>query len=297
MHLDRAALLAESGDLTANIATADEVPAILFEIGRLRELTFRAVGEGTGKELDIDKFDEHYLHLFLWNRKTREVAGAYRIGRADALIARQGIDGLYTSSLFSFDPAFFERLGPALELGRSFIRPEYQKSYAPLLLLWKGIGHFIVQNPRYTNLFGPVSISNDYRPLSRQLMAVFLEARRSRADLAGLVVPTRPFRIRKDGRLDKVALRAALANEDRVSEIVADLERDSKGLPILLKQYLKLGGTICGFNVDPAFGNALDGLIVVDLLRTERKVLDRYLGRDGAASFLAHHRPASRGAA
>ena len=291
------AAFAESGELTAYCAPAGDIPSVLFEIGRLREITFRAAGEGTGREIDIDRFDEHYLHLFLWNGRTREIAGAYRIGRADELVARQGIGGLYTSTLFHYDRAFFDRLGPALELGRSFVRPEYQKSYAPLLLLWKGIGRYIVQNPQYASLFGPVSISNDYAPLSRQLMALFLETRRSRPDLAGLVKPTHPFRVRKDGRLDRAALRTALADEDRVSDLVADLERDGKGLPILLRQYLKLGGTIAGFNLDPAFGNALDGLIVVGLLKTDRKVLDRYLSRDGAASFLAHHRSGFRGAA
>lgn len=290
------ALLAESGDLAAYVASANDAPTILFELGRLRELTFRAVGEGTGRELDIDRFDEHYLHLFLWNRNTREIAGAYRLGKTDEIIPRQGISGLYTSTLFSYKPAFFDRLGPALELGRSFIRPEYQKSYGPLLLLWKGIGRFVAENPRYANLFGPVSISNDYRPLSRQLMASFLEARRSRRDLAGLVEPTHPFRIQRDGRLDRRALTAALTDEDRLSDLVADIERDGKGLPVLLRQYLKLGGSITAFNVDPAFGNALDGLIVVDLLKTDRKVLERYLGREGTAALIAHN-SVTRGAA
>jgi putative hemolysin len=290
-------LLSVSGDLSVHLGSSGEIPTILFEIGRLRELTFRAAGEGTGREIDLDRFDEHYLHLFIWNKRKREIVGAYRLGKTDEILVRDGISGLYTSTLFSYQPSFFDRLGPALELGRSFVRPEYQKSYVPLSLLWKGIGRFIAAHPRYSSLFGPVSISNDYRPLSRQFMAAFLEARRTRPDLAGLATPARPFRIRRDGRLDRKALHAALADEDRVSEIVADIERDGKGLPILLKQYLKLGGTIVGINLDPAFGNALDGLIVVDLLRTDRKVLDRYLGKDGAESFLAQHRAADQGAA
>jgi putative hemolysin len=289
--------LAENGDLAVYLASAGEVPNTLQEIGRLREVTFREAGEGTGKKIDLDRFDEHYLHLFLWNRATREVTGAYRIGRADEIIARYGIGGLYTSTLFSYQPAFFDRLGPALELGRSFVRTEYQKSYAPLLLLWKGIGQFIVRSPRYTTLFGPVSISNDYAPLSRQLMAGFLIARCSRTDLSDLVKPTNRYRIRTDGRLDQTALQAALADEDRVSELVGDIERDGKGMPILLRQYLKLGGSVVGFNVDPDFGNVLDGLIVVDLLRTDRKVLDRYLGKDNAVTFLERHRAKDRGAA
>ena len=175
--------------------------------------------------------------------------------------------------------------------------PEYQKSYAPLLLLWKGIGRFINDNPRYRTLFGPVSISNEYHWLSRQIMISFLEERRSRPDLAELVTPTNPVRIRRDGRLDRSALHNALADEASVTEIVADIESDGKGLPVLLKQYLKLGGTVVAFNVDAAFANALDGLIIVDLLRTERKVLERYLGKDGAASYLGHHQTRVEGAA
>lgn len=291
------ALLAESGDLAAYVARSNEAPTVLFEIGRLRELSFRAVGEGTGNEIDIDRFDEHYLHLFLWNRAAREIAGAYRIARTDEIIARLGIDGLYTSTLFSFQPAFFDRLGPALELGRSFVTPKYQKSYAPLLLLWKGISRFILRNPRYAALFGPVSISNEYLPLSRQIIADFLRSCRSHSALTGLVKPVNPLRIRKDGRLDPAALRAALADQESVSELVADIERDDKGLPVLLKQYLKLGGAVACLNVDPAFNNALDGLIVVDLPRTDRKVLDRYLGREGCEFFLKYHQVIAQGAA
>jgi putative hemolysin len=282
-------VLAENGELAVLIAPAEEIPTVLFEIGRLREITFRAAGEGTGRDIDLDRFDEHYEHLFLWNRKTREVAGAYRIGRTDQIVHDHGIRGLYTRTLFSYGPDFINALGPALELGRSFIRPEYQKSYAPLLLLWKGVGRYIVENPCYRTLFGPVSISDEYQPLSRDLMVRFLQQHCFRRDLATLVKPLTPFRPRLGLRLGRRELETVLQNLNMVSEVVADIEQDGKGIPILLKQYLKLGGSLAGFNVDPAFGNALDGLIVVDLARTERRTLERYLGQDGAAAFLRHH--------
>ncbi len=289
-------VLAESGELAAFVAPAEDIPSVLFELGRLRELTFRAAGEGTGRNIDLDRFDEHYEHLFIWNRKAREVAGAYRIGRADEIVRHHGIRGLYTSTLFAYKGDFTNSLGPALELGRSFVRPEYQKSYAPLLLLWKGIGRFVAGNPQYRTLFGPVSISDEYQPLSRDLMVRFLQKHCFRRDLASLVRPLTPFRPRSGLRLGRRELENALRSLDAVSEVVADVEPDGKGIPVLLRQYLNLGGSLVGFNVDPAFGNALDGLIVVDLVRTEPRTLERYLGRDGAAAFLKHH-DSARGAA
>jgi putative hemolysin len=289
--------LAENGELAAVLARADEIPSVLFEIGRLREITFRAAGEGTGREIDLDRFDDFYEHLFIWNRKAREVVGAYRIGRTDEIVRDHGICGLYTRTLFAYKSAFLHALGPSLELGRSFVRPEYQKNYAPLLLLWKGIGRLILRDLRNRTLFGPVSISDEYQNLSRHVMVRFLQNHCLRRDLASLVKPRHPFRSRSSRLLGKRELEQALRNLDSVSDIVADIEQDGKGIPVLLKQYLKLGGSIVGFNIDPAFGNALDGLVVVDLVKTEPKVLERYLGKDGAAMFLDYHRTQDEGAA
>jgi putative hemolysin len=178
-----------------------------------------------------------------------------------------------------------------MELGRSFIRPEYQRSYAPLLLLWKGIGRYIVDNPHYRIVFGPVSITNEYQTLSKELIVRFLKMSRYRDDLAGLVKPRRALKTKPVKAWDiDAALRPAKDDIDDISELVSSLESDRKGIPILLKQYLKLGGEILGFNVDPAFGNVLDGLIMVDLTKTEPKMLERYLGKEGARSFLSYHR-------
>jgi putative hemolysin len=284
-------LLAESGHLAVLQAEAREIPWLLLEVGRLREITFRGVGEGTGRALDLDRFDEHYTHLVLWNRQTAEVVGAYRMGRTDVILERFGADGLYTSTLFDYQPELPAKLGPALEMGRSFVRPEYQKSYTPLLLLWKGIGAFVARHPHYRTLFGPVSISNEYTPLSRQLMADALSRSCTIPELAHLVRGKNPLRL-KPMRLKGCRRPASgtLANDlEEMAELVADLEPDGKGLPVLLRHYLGLGGKILAFNVDAQFSDVLDGLVLVDLLHTEPKTLARYLGKDGAEKFQTWH--------
>ncbi len=258
--------LAIAGDLRAYLATADAAPNVLHEIGRLREIAFRAAGEGTGRPLDLDRFDQHYLHLFIWNTRKHEIAGAYRLSPTDS-----GPASLYTNTLFRFGQEFLDRLGPAVELGRSFVRVEYQKSVAPLVLLWKGIGAYLRKHPQYQVLFGPVSISNQYQSASRELMIAYLERRASLREWAQLVRPR---------NAPKPALRTPVVcrDLDELSEAVSDLETGNAGVPVLLRQYLKLGGKLLGFNVDRDFSNALDGLIVVNLRETEPKLLERYLG-------------------
>jgi len=280
-------LLAGSGSQEAWIIDGDSSPALLREIGRLRELTFRDAGEGTGRELDLDHFDKKYQHLFIWHREDREVVGAYRIGCTDTLLAEHSLEGLYTSTLFRDHTKLFEAMGTALEMGRSFIQPRYQKSFAGLLLLWKGIGRFVVQNPKCTTLFGPVSISADYRSSSQQLMAAFLKQNTYHHPWSKWVHPRSPFK----GRPSRVIRRGVgdLRDLEEVSRFIAEIEADHKGMPILLRQYLKLGGRLLGFNVDPDFSDVLDVLVMVDLRKTPIKTLARYMGRDGAAAFLAHH--------
>ncbi|HEY7746413.1 MAG TPA: lysophospholipid acyltransferase family protein [Desulfuromonadales bacterium] len=296
--LPAAQVLAESGPLVALEADARQIPYLLLEIGRLRELTFRQVGEGTGREIDLDHFDAHYTHLFLWNREKREVVGAYRLGRTDEIRVRFGVAGLYSHTLFAYSEELLDRLGPALELGRSFVRPEYQRQFSPLLLLWKGIGAFVRRHPRYRMLFGPVSISRDYSRLSRRLMADALQERCEIPELARLVRARNPLRRRRLGvkGCDPTLASALCRDFDEVAEVVADLDPGPGGIPVLLRHYLNLGGQMLAFNVDRQFSDVLDGLVVVDLARTERKALERYLGRDGAADFLRHHADAPPGA-
>lgn len=289
-NLSAGNLLAESGELSVYVATAAEIPHALLEVGRLRELTFRQAGEGTGKSRDLDSFDQYYWHVLLWNSAKRELVGAYRAGSTAQILKEHGVLGLYTSTLFRYDERLFEKLGPALELGRSFVRPEYQRQYAPLLLLWKGIARLAALHPEAAVLFGAVSISNDYNATSREMIYRFFEARMQRDDLSAMVEPRRPFRTSLLRRWDCRSMCRALRNIEQLSEPITDVEADGKGLPILLRQYAKIGGRMVGFNVDRKFSNVLDGLVVVDLRQTDPTVLDRYMGREAAATFRRIHR-------
>ncbi|WP_449242446.1 lysophospholipid acyltransferase family protein [Desulfovibrio sp.] len=287
--LPASALLAESGEFQVLAAEAREIPAVLAEIGRLRELTFRGVGEGTGRASDLDRFDNSYTHLLLWNRQASEVAGAYRFGRTDAILARPGGDGLYTSTLFNYRPGLLERLSPALELGRSFVVPWRQKSYQPLLLMWKGLAAWIARNPRYRTLFGCVSVSGEYDAVSRELIVEFLSRHALLPGLSALVRPRRPPLLKAVRRLGGSFPETAFRDLEDISALVEDVE-GGRGIPVLLRQYLKLGGKLLGFNEDPDFGDCMDGLIMVDLLDTEPRVLTRFMGAEAARAFLAFHR-------
>jgi putative hemolysin len=270
-------------------ATATQIPYLLKEIGRLREETFRAVGEGTGQAVDLDAFDEYYEHLFLWDDRQKAVMGAYRIGRTDRILAERGAKGLYTTSLFCFKPELLRRLTPALELGRSFIRTEYQGHRLALPLLWRGIGEYVVRNPRYRLLFGPVSISREYTDLSRSLMLRYLRKDHYDATLSRLVRPRSPFRECSELRQHGDFAEGSLKDVEAIGDLISALERDGKGLPILLKHYLKMNARLLSFNVDAQFSDVVDGLILVDLLATDRPHLRRHLGEEGSAAFLAWH--------
>ncbi|MGO9011572.1 MAG: lysophospholipid acyltransferase family protein [Bryobacteraceae bacterium] len=285
--------LCENAKFAVYLAGETAMPGVVAEIGRLREVAFRRVGEGTGRAVDLDRFDHHYLHLVLWHKGDGRVAGAYRLGPTPDILPVHGTRGLYTSTLFRFRKDLFERIGPAIELGRSFVRPEYQRQIAPLLLLWKGIARYVASRPECAVLFGGVSISNQYHAVSRHLMVRFLEARRA-GDLAGLVTPRRPYRssqrqFRRTGMVSHVP-----TNIEQLSGLVADLERDGKGVPILLRQYLKTGGKLLAFNVDRGFSHVLDALIMVDLRSAPAAMLERYFGKAEAAAFLHWHQQRSR---
>ena len=280
--------LVKSGQFSVHCARAEQFPWCMQEIGRLRELTFRAAGEGTGKASDVDLFDACYLHLFVWDTQAQAIVGAYRMGLADEIVERYGKHGLYTQSLFRYGDRVLQAMNPAIELGRSFVRAEYQRSFAPLMLLWRGIGQFIVQHPQYAMLFGAVSISNDYEPASRRLIVDFLSANNIEENLARHVKPRRPFRSGRAAAYDQAEF-AALNDIEDVSRMVRQIERDSKGVPILLKQYLKLGGRLLAFSADKQFNDALDGLIMVDLRASDPRVLARYMGEEGARAFLSRH--------
>ena len=277
------------GDMRVYFSKADRIPHVLQEIGRLREITFRATGEGTGKSCDIDLYDSYYYHLVVWHRVNREVVGAYRMGLTDQILNRNGKFSLYSQTLFKYKRPLLERLNPAIELGRSFVRDRYSRSYAPLLLLWKGIGEFVARNAKYRILFGPVSISNDYQTVSRQLIVEFLKSNHFDLDWAKYVRSRCPFKRRSDD----INRDIGICGEDDMAAIsifIEETENDSKGIPVLLRQYLKLGGRFLGFNIDRQFNDTLDGLILVDLCDTDPKLLAKYMGRDNADNFIEFHR-------
>ena len=289
-QLPKQQMLISNKNLAVFTASAKQVPRVLEELGRLREYTFRKAGEGTGRTIDLDRFDRHYIHLFVWNHDKKEIAGAYRLAPSDEILRKMGREGFYTYTLFEYRDRLLRQIGPALEMSRSFVRPEYQKNYAPLMLLWKGIGQFVVRYPRYKILFGAVSITNEYKSYSRQLMAAFLASNNFFQELASMIRPRKPFRQKCIPELEGPKAQCWPDDIEELSSWIAGIETDGKGVPILLKQYVKLGGQLLVFNIDPSFGNVLDGLMMVDLTRTDPKILKRYMGPEGYTLFMSHHR-------
>ncbi|MGA0173910.1 MAG: lysophospholipid acyltransferase family protein [Phycisphaerales bacterium] len=284
------AFLLQHRDWDIVVGRRANLPRVVEEIGRLREIAFREVGEGSGKRLDLDRFDEEYLHLFLWDRRRREILGAYRLGPTDEILPKHGIEGLYTHTLFDFGDALMSQISPALELGRSFVRPEYQRHPAALMLLWKGIGRFLASNPRYRMMFGPVSISNAYQSMSRRLLMSFLSAAPRLSGFGDLIRPRNPVSLEPVTDFNEARLRRVAADLDEVDQLVREIESNQRTVPVLLRQYLKLNAKLLGFNIDPEFHDCLDGLMLVDLLDCDRRIMDQYMGPDGAVAFLAEHR-------
>lgn len=271
------------------IGSADQLPITLQELGRLREIAFRLVGEGTGRPRDLDRFDPYYLHLVVWHRDDHQIAGAYRLGPTDRILPRFGKRGLYTSTLFRFKRKLLDQITPGLEMGRSFVHPDYQKSFAPLMLLWSGIGAYLALQPRYRYLFGPVSISADYSSMSKHLLMAFLKLHKSLPSVARWLRPRNPPKTSPMRDYDAAAFSRVVDDLDHVNDLVRQLEADGKPMPVLLRQYLTLNGVLLGFNVDPDFGDVLDGLLLVDVPNVDRKVLGRYMGRNAMQTYLQHH--------
>jgi putative hemolysin len=280
------ALLCEARDLQVFAVEADQMPHLMPELGRLRESAFRGVGEGTGQSMDLDEFDRWYVHLILWRPAHNEMVGAYRLGPTDRVRDHRE---LYVSTLFHFSEALLARLGHAVELGRSFIRPEYQMKMAPMRTLWSGIGQYVARNSRYRYMFGPVSISERYRPASRALISSYLLASPFRSEWADLVRPKRPFNARRSLSRDVSERLHRIASIDDLNRLVTDIEPDRKGVPPLLRQYLKLGAKVLAFNVDPAFNNCLDGLCVWDIAEVDQRSVRHYVTAQEVESYKAHH--------
>ncbi len=282
-------ILIERNDLAVAITTMAESPNLLQEVGRLREITFRDVGEGTGTECDLDFFDSYYKHLICWDRKAKKVVGAYRVVKTDEAVASYGLKGLYTNTLFHYNKDLLKELGPSLEVGRSFVAQEYQRTLWPLMLLLKGLSNFVALNPDYKTMFGPVSVSGSFTGVSRHLLELFLRENNFQPLLAQHVRPRTSSEPERVLGIDQEFFSKTVKDISEVSELIQDIELKEMGVPVLLKEYTKLGGKIIGFNVDHDFNGALDGLIVVDFSKADRRLLNKYLGEFEAAKFLKYH--------
>lgn len=272
-------------ELVVCLAEAQQIPETLKEIGRLREISFREVNEGTGQAMDIDRFDDYYYHLFVWDQHTHEIAGGYRLGVTDEIVQKYGPKGLYTSSLFRFQPEILNKLSNSIELGRSFVRSEYQRKRGCLALLWRGIGAFVGRHLHLHLLFGPVSISQNYHVVSKNLIVEFLRISENDPDLAAYVSARRPFIPRFKKSLENMDLTEALDSIEDVSMLISEIESDGKPVPPLIKHYLRMAGKFVSFNVDKNFSNVVDGLVMVDLNRTDPKITKRFMGPERYAAF------------
>ncbi len=256
------------------ITPTASIPNILREIGRLREITFREVGEGTNKKIDLDNYDIYYNHLFIWDKELENIVGAYRIGKGDEILNMLGRRGFYLSELFKIKEPFYPILRQGIELGRSWIRKEYQLKPLPLFLLWKGILKYLVDNPKYRYMIGPVSISNNFSKFSKSLIVDYITKNHFDYELAHYVKPKNKFK----ADLTPIDTDLLIENSGTLKDLdglIGDIESNHIKIPVLLRQYLNLNGKIICFNIDPKFSDCLDGFLVVDLQQVPPDILEK----------------------
>ncbi len=255
--------LLESKNYEVFFASAKVIPNLLHEIGRLREITFRAVGEGTNNSLDLDKHDKYYYHLLLWDNHKKTLVGAYRMGLGKDIFKKHGIHGFYIHSLFRIEPELYSMMEQTIELGRAFIKKEYQQKPMPLFLLWKGIVHVTLRYPKYKYLMGGVSISNQFSEFSKSLMIEFMKSHYYDPYVAQYIHPKKEFKVKlKDGDKDFV-FDATEADMQKFDKIIDEIEPGALRIPVLIKKYVKQNARLVAFNVDPKFNNAVDGLMYI----------------------------------
>lgn len=268
-------LLFQTDNYLCFFASSNEIPNIFRELSRLRELTFREVGEGTGKSYDSDKYDEYYKHLFLWDETENCLVGAYRIGMGEEILKQNGVEGFYINSLFSLQEKFKPYLQQSLEMGRSFIVPSYQRKALPLFLLWKGIYHVTQKYPHYKYLIGPASISNLYSDNSKILIIDYLKQRHAWPELNDMVKSKTPFNYHLNEH-HQVLIDAFGEDISSMDKLIKDIDLNHMGVPVLIKKYLSLGGRILDFNVDPDFNYSVDGFVVLDIDVVSEEVINSY---------------------
>jgi len=254
------------------------IPSIIREIGRLREITFREVGEGTNKSTDLDEYDIYYQHLFIWDEEAGMIVGAYRIGMGDEIFYSFGKKGFYINELFKIKSEFTPVLKHSLELGRSFIRKEYQLKPLPLFLLWKGILKYVMDKPRYRYLIGPVSISNAFSKFSQSLIVDYISRNHFDNEMATHIKPRKKFKV-DFSKIDTDVLRNGEDTFKNLDALISEVETRNMKVPVLLRQYIGLNAKIIGFNIDPKFSDSLDGFLVLDVEKIPQDMLDK-LGKN-----------------
>lgn len=256
------------------ICPTSQIPNVLREIGRLREITFREVGEGTNKKIDLDNYDIYYNHLFIWDKELQNIVGAYRIGKGDEILDTLGKRGFYLSELFKIKEPLYPILRQGIELGRSWVRKEYQQKPLPLFLLWKGILKYFLDHPQYRYMFGPVSISNNFSKLSQSLIVDYITKNHFDYELAHYVKPKNKFK----ADLSPIDTDLLVESSDSLKDLdvlISDIESSHIKIPVLLRQYINLNAKIICFNIDPKFSDSLDGFLIVDAQKIPAEMLEK----------------------
>lgn len=255
--------LLQSRNYEVFLAKREVIPNVLNEIGRLREITFREVGEGTNNSTDLDHFDEYYHHLFLWDSEAKKIAGAYRMGMGSEIFANHGINGFYLQDLFRFEPELHKMMSESIEMGRAFIIKEYQQKPMPLFLLWKGIVHCTLRFPEHKYLIGGVTISDKFSNFSKSLMIEFMKSNYYDPYVAQYVRPKKEFKVKLQDADKDLVFDESEADLNKFDKIIDELESENLRLPVLIKKYIKQNAKVVAFNVDPLFNNAVDGLMYI----------------------------------
>jgi len=257
--------LLQSKSYEVFLAKAENMPSILQEIGRQREVTFREIGEGTNKAIDLDAFDQYYHHLFLWDDAAKTIVGAYRMGMGAEIYEKYGIDGFYVQDLFRLEPELHGMMKQTIEMGRAYIVKEYQQKPMPLFLLWKGIVHTTLRHPEHKYLIGGVSISNQFSNFSKSLMIEFMKSHYWDPYVAQYIRPKKEFKVKLNDADKEFVFDATEADLNKFDRLIDEVEPGSLRLPVLIKKYIKQNARVVAFNVDPLFNNSVDGLMYIKI--------------------------------
>ena len=268
-------------------ASTRQIPNLINEIGRVREISFRQVKEGTGKPLDIDSYDLYYDQLFIWDSENYKLVGGYRVGCGDKIISKYGKKGVYINSLFKFNNKLNNILNQSIELGRSFVAFEYQKKAFSLFCLWKGILKVLISKPEYRYIIGPVTISNEYSNLSKNLIIEFIENYHFDHTISALVKPRKKYKIKYNSNDYELFVKSS-TSLGLLDKTIEDIELGKNKVPILYKKYIQQNAKIIGFNRDPKFNNAIDGLMILDVSNIPVKTLKNLSNSDEDYTIISH---------